>query len=180
MDGQSNGNEEGSFLPSEEAIGKEDPVEEAAGDAVIEEEEKEENVGGDQLAGEGCEDPVENNGQAIEDCGQAVGDGEVKEDGGNGEVGEDVNEALGEGESNVEAVENEKGDGQTAGESNVETAEDEESYVPAAGDSRRGAISEGTIEEPEESIQEKVRVSSHCFQHHYIIIRLPCQRLMMV
>lgn len=179
MDGQSTGNEEGGFLPSgEEAIGKEDPVEEAAGDAVIEEEEKEENLGGDQLAGEGCEDPVENNGQAIEDCGQAVGDGEVKEDGGNGEVGEDVIEAL---ESNVEAVENEKSEGPTAedGESNVQTAEDEESYVPAAGDSRRGAISEGTMEEPEESIQEKVRVSSHCLQHHYII-RLPCQRLMMV
>ena len=134
------------FLPSEEAGGKEDQVLEAAGDAVIEEEEKEENLGGEELSGEESEDPVESDGQAMEDCGQAVEDCEVKEDGGNGEVGEDVNEALEEDGSNAEAVEDEKREGQVL---------------------RRGGISDKVyIEEPAESIQEKVCLSSRCFQHY--------------
>ena len=152
MDGQTTCDEERGFLPS-------DQVPEAAGDAVIEEEE---NLGGDELTGEENEDPVESDGQAIEDRGHAVEDGEVKEEGGNGEVGEDVNKALEEDESNVEAIEDEKSDGQAAddGESNVETGEDEESDVRAAalrrGGHRRPGISAETIEEPAETIQEKV------------------------
>jgi len=129
MDGQTTGNEEGGFLASEEetACGKEDQVPEAAAgdDGVIEEEEKEENLGGDVITG----DPVESNGQAIED---ALGGVELKEDEGNGEVGE----AAEDDESNIEPAEDEESDGR-------------------AGALRRGGISEKSIEENAENIDEK-------------------------
>ena len=151
MDGQTTGDEEGGFLASEEetACGKEDQVPEAAAgdDGVIEEEEKEENLGGDVITG----DPVESNGQAIEDV---VGDGEVKEDEGNGEVGETSEK----GGSNVEAVED-VGEAAEDDESNIEPAEDEESDG-RAGALRRGGISEKSIEENAENIDEKVRFLS--------------------
>ena len=163
MDSRTTVEEEVGLQALEKVGGKEEAsnqIPEATGAAVTEEEKEEENLGGDELNGEEGEDPVEINGEAIEDgesSGQAVGDGEV----GDGE-------ALEEGESNVEEAE---GD-----ESNGQRAEDDESDGRVA-TLRRGAISAETIEEPAaESSQEKV-----CFDQLYSILNdYPCQRLMMV